>query len=124
MHTEVAFTLPRGYVDERGAVHREGVMRLATARDELEPLGSAEVRDNEAYFTVLLLARTVVRIGEITRITPEVIEGLWASDFGYLQHLYEWLNGEGGATAVVTCPACAQEIEIDLAGLDGARVAG
>jgi hypothetical protein len=59
VQTEIAFTLPRGYVDERGVVHRDGAMRLATARDEIEPLRDAEVRRNEAYLSVLLLARTV-----------------------------------------------------------------
>ena len=38
-----------------GRVHRDGTMRLATARDEIEPLRDAEVRQNEAYLTVLLL---------------------------------------------------------------------
>src|SRR6202008_5112917 len=79
--SEYAFTLPRGLVDSAGGVHRDGVMRLATARDEIEPLRSVEVRQNEAYLTVLLLARTVVRIGEFTEITPELVESLYASDF-------------------------------------------
>jgi hypothetical protein len=69
MKSEYAFTLPRGLVDSDGAVHREGTMRLATARDEIEPLRSVEVRQNEAYLSVLLLARTVLRIVEFTEIT-------------------------------------------------------
>ncbi len=76
MHTEITFTLPRGYVDRDGGVHREGRMRLATARDELEPLRDPEVRRNEAYLSVLLLARTVTRIGGFTDIGPQVIESL------------------------------------------------
>ena len=64
MRTEFAFTLPRGYVDAAGTVHREGTMRLATARDEIEPLRDAQVRQNEAYLAVLLLARVVTRIGD------------------------------------------------------------
>ena len=74
MNTEFAFTLPRGYVDASGAVHREGVMRLATARDEIEPLRDAEVRRNEAYLAVLLLSRVVTRIGSVSDVTPDVIE--------------------------------------------------
>ena len=42
MKSEYAFTLPRGLVDSAGTVHREGTMRLATARDEIEPLRSIE----------------------------------------------------------------------------------
>ena len=37
LKTEFEFILPRGYVDSEGNVHREGVMRLATARDEILP---------------------------------------------------------------------------------------
>src|SRR3982750_3711403 len=88
MRTEIPFTLPRGLTDEAGGVHTEGTMRLATARDEIEPLRDPEVRRNEAYLSVLLLARTVTRIGELTEITPEVIEALYAADFDHLQRLY------------------------------------
>ena len=83
MRTEIPFTLPRGLADEGGAVHRDGTMRLATARDEIEPLRDPEVRRNDAYLSVLLLARTVTRIGGITEITPEVIEALFAADFDH-----------------------------------------
>ena len=74
MRTEIAFTLPRGYVDARGTIHREGTMRLATARDEIEPLREVEVRQNQAYLSVLLLARTITSIGDVTDITPQVVE--------------------------------------------------
>ena len=75
MRTEFTFTLPRGYVDGQGTVHREGTMRLATARDEIEPLRDAAVRQNEAYLAVLLLARVVTRIGEVTEIKRSMPNG-------------------------------------------------
>src|SRR2546430_4440849 len=95
MQTEIAFTLPRGYLDAAGNVHREGAMRLATARDEIEPLRSAEVRQNEAYLSVLLLSRVVTRIGDVTDVTPDLVENLFAADFDHLQRLYERLNTDG-----------------------------
>ena len=104
MRTEVPFTLPMGYVDGNGNVHREGRMRLATARDEIEPLGDAGVRQNQAYLSVLLVARTVTQIGEITEITPELVEGLYAGDFDHLQRLYERINSNGDSVGVVTLP--------------------
>src|SRR3954467_4947928 len=104
MRTEIEFTLPRGYVDAAGNVHREGTMRLATARDETEPLREVAVRQNQAYLSVLLLARTVTRIGEISEISPELIEGLYAADFDHLQRLYERVNSDGEAVGVVSCP--------------------
>jgi len=122
MHTEVAFTLPRGYVDPAGSVHREGRMRLATARDEIEPLRAAEVRQNEAYLSVLLLARTVTRIGDVTDITPELVEGLYAGDFDHLQRLYERINSNGEAVGVVSCPHCAEHFEVDLTEIEDGRL--
>ena len=118
MRTEYAFTLPRGYVDGSGNVHRDGTMRLATARDEIEPLRDAEVRQNEAYLTVLLLSRVVTRIGDVVEITPDVVENLFASDFDHLQRLYERLNVDGEAVGSVTCPSCAQPFEVDLSEIE------
>jgi hypothetical protein len=122
MKSEYAFTLPRGLVDVNGTVHREGTMRLATARDEIEPLRQVEVRQNEAYLSVLLLARTVTRIGELTQITPGVIESLFAADFDHLQRLYERINTNGEAVGVVACPACANEFEVDLTEIEDGRL--
>ena len=122
MNTEFAFTLPRGFVDASGAVHREGVMRLATARDEIEPLRDAEVRRNEAYLAVLLLSRVVTRIGDVVDVTPSVIEELYAADFDHLQRLYERLNTDGEAVGAVTCPHCAQAFEVDLTDIEDGRL--
>ena len=122
MQTEIAFTLPRGYVDAEGIVHREGVMRLATARDEIEPLRSPEVRENQAYLSVLLLARTVERIGTVTDVTPQLIEGLFAADFDHLQRLYERLNTDGEAVGVVSCPSCEHQFEVDLTEIEDGRL--
>lgn len=122
MKTEYAFTLPRGFVDAHGAVHRDGTMRLATARDEIEPLRDAAVRQNEAYVTVLLLARVVTRIGDIRNVTPELIEQLYAADFDHLQRLYERLNTNGEVVGSVTCPECSHEFEIDLSQVEDGRL--
>jgi hypothetical protein len=118
MQTEYAFTLPRGYVDRDGNVHREGVMRLATARDEIEPLRDPAVRQNEAYLTVLLVSRVVTRIGDVTDVDAALIEGLYAADFDHLQRLYERLNTDGDAVGVLECPACAHEFEVDLSEIE------
>ena len=97
-------------------------MRLATARDEIEPLRSVEVRQNEAYLSVLLLARTVTRIGEFTEITPELVEGLYAADFDHLQRLYERINSDGEAVGVVSCPVCSEQFEVDLTEIEDGRL--
>lgn len=92
LQTEYPFTLPKGYVDDDGTLHRDGVMRLATARDEIAPLRDLKVQDNEAYLTVVILARVVTRLGSISPLNTGVIEGLFASDLAYLQDLYGIIN--------------------------------
>lgn len=122
MQTQIEFTLPRGYVDDAGEVHRVGTMRLATARDEIEPLRELDVRQNSAYLTVLLLARTVTRIGGITQVTPALVESLFAADFDHLQRLYERINSDGEAVGVVSCPECSHRFEVDLADIEDGRL--
>jgi hypothetical protein len=116
LRTEFEFELPRGYVDPSGTVHRHGVMRLATARDELVPLHDDRVRENPAYLTVVLLARVITRLGTITDIHAGMVENFFASDLAFLQDLYRRINQEGHTRAAVTCPACQEKFSVDLAG--------
>lgn len=93
LRTEFEFVLPKGYVDGDGRLHRVGRMRLATARDELEPLRDSRITSaDDPYLTVLVLARVVMSVGSIAEITDQVIEGLFAADLAFLQDLYGILN--------------------------------
>lgn len=92
LQTEYAFTLPKGLVDEQGTLHRTGVMRLANARDEIEPLRDPRVKENESFATVIVLSRVVTELGTVQRVTPKTIESLFVGDFGYLQDLYRIVN--------------------------------
>lgn len=92
LQTEFPFTLPKGFVDDHGELHRKGVMRLATARDEIEPLRDQRVKENEAYLTVIVLSRVLTRLGSINQVTPKTVEGMFAADLAYLQDLYRIVN--------------------------------
>ncbi len=116
LRTEFPFELPRGYVDESGTVHRSGVMRLATARDELIPLRDDRVRENPAFLTVVLLGRVIIRLGSVTDIHAGIIENLFASDLAFLQDFYRRINTEGHTKAAVTCPDCQHRFTVDIAG--------
>jgi hypothetical protein len=116
LRTEFDFVLPRGYVDSSGTVHRTGVMRLATARDELVPLRDDRVRENPAYLSVVLLARVITRLGTVTDVHAGVVEDLFASDLAFLQDLYRRVNAEGHTRAAVTCPSCRHEFGVDISG--------
>ena len=114
VRTEFAFTLPVGYLDGDGALHREGRMRLATARDEILPLRDPRVQDNEAYLTVILLSRVITSLGTLSAINPGVIEGMFAADLAFLQDLYRQINAEGHTRAAVSCPGCGHEFAVDF----------
>ena len=118
LRTEFAFELPRGYVDDGNVTHRHGLMRLATARDEILPLRDPRVRENESYLTVILLSRVITRLGSLdeNEVTPGVIEKLFASDLAFLQDLYRRVNQEGHTRAAVCCPSCGSDFEVDVTG--------
>jgi hypothetical protein len=104
--TEFEFTLPCGYIDERGTLHRDGTMRRATAADEILPLRDPRVADNQAYLAVILLSRVVTRLGSLASVNPKIIEGLFATDMAYLQDLYNRVNQLDGAGESIVCPEC------------------
>lgn len=117
--TEFEFTLPCGYLEDDGTLHREGVMRRATAADEIQPLRDPRVVKNPAYLAVILLSRVVTRLGGLQAINPKVIEGLYATDMAFLQDLYNRANQlDGGADAIV-CPQCRHEFRAEPAAVGG-----
>jgi|SRR4051794_32261245 hypothetical protein len=116
--TEIEFTLPRGYMDEGGTLHREGVMRLATAFDEIAPLRDGRVQSNPAYLTIILFARVVTKLGDLPDVNTRIIENLYASDLSYLQTLYQKVNVNGnGKPKTIACPHCNEEFEAGDGGL-------
>ena len=111
--TEIEFELPCGYLDEDGTLHREGVMRRATAADEILPLKDPRVVKNPAYLIVLLLSRVVTRLGGLPQINPKTIENLYATDLAYLQNLYNEVNRIDGGQQLVVCPQCQHDFAVE-----------
>lgn len=116
LQTEFNFTLPRGYVDTDGNLHRDGVMRLATAADEVLPLKDPRVQTNPGYLAVILLSRVISRLGELSQINPKVIEGLFAGDFAFLEDFYRRINETGHNRIQVTCPHCEATFQVEVTG--------
>jgi hypothetical protein len=116
--TEFEFTLPKGYIDAEGALHREGTMRLATAADEILLMQDPRVQSLPAYLIVLLLSRVVTRLGALEAVNTGVIERLFTEDLAYLQNLYNELNGLGGS-GVTRCPECGHEFSTEVAAVGG-----
>jgi hypothetical protein len=113
--TEVEFTLPCGYADADGTLHHDGVMRRATAADEILPLADPRVVKNPAYLIVILLSRVITRLGGLTAINPKVIESLYAADVAYLQSLYNSINRIDDPGPVATCPQCQHTFKTETA---------
>lgn len=114
LQTEFEFTLPRGYIDSEGNLHKKGIMRLATAIDEIAPLRDLRVKSNQAYVAVMLLSRVITKLGKLPEVHTGVIESLFSADFAYLQDFYREINEKGTTMVSTTCPHCNQKIEVDL----------
>jgi hypothetical protein len=119
LEVEHEFELPRGYVDAEGNLHKRGVMRLATAADEIYPMKDPRVQDTPAYLIVILLSRVIVKLGTVAAINPGTVEGLFAEDLTFLQQLYNRINGVPRKVAKVVCPGCGHRFEPE-----GGRVGG
>ena len=119
LQTEYEFTLPRGYIDGHGNLHKSGMMRLATALDEISPLRDPRVQANEAFLNILLLARVIVKLGTLSQVNSGVVERLFSADMAYLQEFYRRINQTGSLVQPVTCPACQQEFEVEYAPVGG-----
>jgi len=109
--TEFEFTLPKGYVDENGEVHKNGVMRLATAADEILPLRDPRVVSNPGYLTIILLSRVITSLGTIQNIRPATIEKLFSADLAFLQNMYQRINSMDEMTETCVCPECGKKFE-------------
>ncbi len=116
--TEFEFTLPRGFVDFSGNVHKQGVMRLANAGDEIIPLKDPRVQQNPGYLTIILLARVITKLGTLPVVDTNVIEKLYTMDLAYLQDLYQRVNTMDMPTYKGICPHCNQPIDIPVNFMD------
>jgi hypothetical protein len=116
LQTEFNFTLPRGYVDSEGNLHKNGVMRLATAFDEIAPMKDPRVQSNPGYLAVILLSRVITQLGDLQQVNPKVIENLFSVDFAFLEDLYRRINELGHNKIPVTCPECDANFDVEMGG--------
>ncbi len=113
LRTEFDFTLPMGYVDSGGNLHREGRMRLSTAMDEIAPQRDPRVKSNQAYLTIVILSRVITKLGDLTEVDTDVVESLFTADLAYLQDLYRRINTVGVTEITATCPECGHTFQVE-----------
>lgn len=111
--TEFPFVLPQGFIDNEGNLHREGIMRLSTAYDEIAPMRDPRVQTNPGYLVIILLSRVITQLGKVQTITPKLIEGLFSGDLIFLQDFYQRINQNGHSRLLVTCPHCQGEFQVE-----------
>ncbi len=114
LQTEFNFTLPRGYVDAEGNLHKEGTMRMATAFDEIAPMKDPRVQSNPGYLAVILLSRVITQLGDLQQVNPKVVENLFSADFAFLEDMYRRVNDQGHNKISATCPACEENFDVDI----------
>ncbi|TDF97125.1 phage tail assembly protein [Paenibacillus piri] len=117
--TEYEFELPRGYVDDNGTLHKRGIMRLATAADEILPMRDQRVQQNPGYLTIILLTRVITTLGELRAIDTRVIEKLFTADLAFLQNFYREINEMEVPKVHTACPKCEHEFEVDVSFIAG-----
>src|ERR1043165_9408446 len=121
LQTEFEFTLPKGYIDKDGSLQRQGIMRLANAKDEIAPLQDPRVQPNNGYLVAILLSRVVTKLGDLKDVNPGVIENLFSAYLSYVQDLYRRINSNGHARVSVTCPECVTDFEVDESRINGGQ---
>ncbi|OCQ96971.1 hypothetical protein BCD64_15385 [Nostoc sp. MBR 210] len=115
IYTEFNFTLPRGLLDAEGNVHRQGVMRLVTAKDEIIVQKNRAAQENVTYAAIVMLSQVITRLGDLTDITPSLLENLFSKDLAYLREFYNRINQQGDAEISVQCPQCQTKFQVELA---------
>lgn len=118
--TQVTFELPKGFIDENGQVHKIGVMRLASAADEIIPMNDPRVKMNPAYLSILILGRVVTKLGNLPKVDSRVIENLFTADMAYLQDLYQKINAIEPQEMDVVCPQCGHRFRVTVPFFDQA----
>ncbi|MBD2497666.1 phage tail assembly protein [Nostoc sp. FACHB-280] len=115
IYTEFNFTLPRGLLDAEGNLHRQGVMRLATAKDEIIVHKNRAAQENTIYAAIVMLSQVITRLGDLTEVTPSLLENLFSKDLAYLREFYNRINQQGDAEIPVHCPQCQTKFQVELA---------
>jgi hypothetical protein len=113
-YTEFEFTLPKGLVDLKGNVHRQGKMRLSTAKDELALQKNSQIQDSDAYGVLIRLSQVITCLGDLSSITPSLLENLFILDLAYLREFYNRINQNNDASVIAQCPKCSYKFKTEL----------
>src|SRR5215471_2281173 len=80
---ELSVTLPVGYTDEEGKLHRTAVLRKMTGKEEAI-LADRRHQRNGGKLVTELLHSCLVRLGDMPKNGTSTIEGLYSADRNFL----------------------------------------
>jgi rRNA maturation protein Nop10 len=111
---DVIVSLPGGYVDCNGGIHREVEITPLTGREE--ELLIAQQRPEVASLVTTVLQRCVQRIGTVSPITEDIIRNLLVADRQYLLLKLRELTLGDYVRATICCPwlGCGKKIMVSF----------
>jgi len=107
---EVEVTLPIGFVDGEGRVHRQVSLRKMTGRDEALLADPANQRNGGRLVTALLHS-CITRIGELESLRRNDIETMYSVDRNFLLIRLRSFTFGSTLPAGYTCPSCGGRFE-------------
>ena len=113
--TAYTFELPKGYVDEKGQVHREVTLREITGADQ-EAMLNPQHRNNPARMLTALLARVITRLGTLEgrQVDTSVTANMLKSDRDFLILKLKEIDSGPEMDIDVECPDCGKKFKAML----------
>lgn len=109
--TSVPFSLPKGYRDKKGELHKDGYLRLPTGQDReiLTPIA----KKNAAQASTLMLTR-LCKFEDGLYVTEDIMRDLTVRDREYLQKLLQENLFGVNLEIEVVCTDCGEEFRGNL----------
>lgn len=110
---EKTCTLPGGWVDAQGDVHREVVFSALTGREEAV---LADTKQNSVSQVTTVLSRCIRRIGNVSPVSESIARNLLIADRDFLLLKLREATFGSAVQATVPCPwpDCSQKVDIDF----------
>ena len=107
----IPFTLPRGYKDKSGAIHKEGVLRIPNGfdREIVIPL----FKKNSATATTMLLTR-IMSFNDGAVIIPDLVANMSLRDREYLEKLVNENTFGIDMSVEITCTSCGADLSGEI----------
>lgn len=108
---EAELSLPIGYTDEHGQLHRTVVLRKMTGKEEAI-LADRRNQRNGGRLVTELLHSCMVRLGDLPKNGTSTVAGMYSADRNYLLIKLRALTFGTELEAGYTCPNCNERLRV------------